>query len=442
VVPPQSTFRPRSKSLKPTRIYHPQDDERHHVCNVCRTKFTCPPPTRHELMESFTGPELASLLSVGCVIGAHTAFSKELESQFAGMPPFVRARSSYDHWMFGVYLITGVEKDGDENDRLSYPAEDDRTLDALREHLNKDKNSVGASGAAEQQQEEKDGGQGIILTLQSRQLRVVPGGSLKDVTEENLATALAELSAPAEIVFAPICPDVGEDHILAVNITRPLSAPPGVAARMECQAAIGSVTARYPDASKVVVTHYNGGPCEDEAVQKIVVPGGGGRGWTLLGPDLAAAVKLAYARSLRRHEAQGDIGGGTTVRLTGLVARPDLNGEIGISLRFNDETGRWTVRLRNGEGKNIKTSNLEPVEGADGRVLVFWGDARWSRAQLLGEIARGHWCVWDVEYETTDVLRLPPAVRHSPCAAHHLPTTTTPHSPSPTGACARPVSLI
>jgi hypothetical protein len=26
-----------------------------------------------------------------------------------------------------------------------------------------------------------------------------------------------------------------------------------------------------------------------------------------------------------------------------------------------------------------------------GLVLAFWGDARWSRAQLLGEIARGHW---------------------------------------------------
>ena len=23
--------------------------------------------------------------------------------------------------------------------------------------------------------------------------------------------------------------------------------------------------------------------------------------------------------------------------------------------------------------------------------MVFWGDARWTRAQLLGEIARGHW---------------------------------------------------
>ncbi|KAL3899965.1 MAG: hypothetical protein SGPRY_012548, partial [Prymnesium sp.] len=27
----------------------------------------------------------------------------------------------------------------------------------------------------------------------------------------------------------------------------------------------------------------------------------------------------------------------------------------------------------------------------EGRVFCFWGDAQWSRTQLLGEIARGHW---------------------------------------------------
>lgn len=49
------------------------------------------------------------------------------------------------------------------------------------------------------------------------------------------------------------------------------------------------------------------------------------------------------------------------------------------------------MRLRNGDGKQVKPENLEPLEGGGGRVLAFWGDARWSRAQLLGEIARGHW---------------------------------------------------
>ena len=49
------------------------------------------------------------------------------------------------------------------------------------------------------------------------------------------------------------------------------------------------------------------------------------------------------------------------------------------------------MRLRNGDGKQVKPENLEPMEGAGGRVFALWGDARWSRAQLLGEIARGHW---------------------------------------------------
>jgi hypothetical protein len=39
------------------------------------------PPTRHELMASFTGFELASLIEVGCIIGSHAVFDAELESQ-------------------------------------------------------------------------------------------------------------------------------------------------------------------------------------------------------------------------------------------------------------------------------------------------------------------------------------------------------------------------
>jgi putative AlgH/UPF0301 family transcriptional regulator len=55
------------------------------------------------------------------------------------------------------------------------------------------------------------------------------------------------------------------------------------------------------------------------------------------------------------------------------------------------------VRLQNGEGKSVKPGNLEAASEAEaprpgrGKVLVFWGDAQWSRAQLLGEIARGSW---------------------------------------------------
>ena len=40
---------------QPTHPMFYEDDVRHHKCNVCLGEFTCPPPTRAELMESFTG---------------------------------------------------------------------------------------------------------------------------------------------------------------------------------------------------------------------------------------------------------------------------------------------------------------------------------------------------------------------------------------------------
>lgn len=47
---------------------------------------------------------------------------------------------------------------------------------------------------------------------------------------------------------------------------------------------------------------------------------------------------------------------------------------------------------QDGEGKQLKPSNLETLyDDAAGVVHCVWGDAQWSRTQLLGEIARGHW---------------------------------------------------
>ena len=81
------------------------------------------------------------------------------------------------------------------------------------------------------------------------------------------------------------------------------------------------------------------------------------------------------------------------VLLKDLRSAAELNGELGITLKFNSDAGRWLVRLSNGEGKSVRPANLESGESGDwhGRVMAFWGDAQWSRAQLLGEIARGSW---------------------------------------------------
>ena len=141
---------------------------------------------------------------------------------------------------------------------------------------------------------------------------------------------------------------------------------------------------------------------------------------------LERALLLSLSRRSNRRfgEAQGEFGGGQIVEIIGLKSRTDLNGQFGMTARFvpsktvsensqNDTTacaGRWEVLLCNGEGVRVKPFNLRVTAHAPatltppyfsdegkqdssdpGRVLVFWGVARWTRAQLLGEIARGHW---------------------------------------------------
>lgn len=43
-------------------------------------------------------------------------------------------------------------------------------------------------------------------------------------------------------------------------------------------------------------------------------------------------------------------------------------------------------------------------------MLVFWGDAQWSRVQMLGELARGHWGL--CRASVADIIA-PPAERRA-----------------------------
>jgi hypothetical protein len=45
------------------------------------------------------------------------------------------------------------------------------------------------------------------------------------------------------------------------------------------------------------------------------------------------------------------------------------------------------------------------------RVAAFWGDARWSRTQLLGEISKGHWGL--CKASVADVVTTPPQQRYN-----------------------------
>lgn len=348
---------------QPTHPAFYDRDLRHQTCNVCKAEFTCAPPSRHELMASFTGPEIAALIDVGCIIVAHGAFSNVLAQQLEGMPIFLRPRSGYEHWIRGVYLITRVDQDdGMVSTQVTTP----EMLEKFRERL----------------------GSSLSVTLQGRRLKLAASGALDGVPADRLAEAFANLKAPCTISLESEEPvNCGDDHVVAVNLTRPTEQvpQPQVVGR-----AVAAVCSKYRGASRVRVTHFLGGPCDDDELMCCIVLGGGGRGWTVV-KDLESALELAHSRAAKRFEAQGDLCGGQTVRLTGLQACPELNGELGILLRFNDAAGRWLVRLRNGDGKQLRLANLEPLEGAGGRVFAFWGDARWSRAQLLGEIAKGDW---------------------------------------------------
>ncbi|KAK3245884.1 hypothetical protein CYMTET_44567 [Cymbomonas tetramitiformis] len=358
---------------QPTHPAFYEDDVRHHKCNVCLAAFTCPPPTRHELMESFTGPEIGSLIDEGCIIGSHDVFSEELTRQLEEMPVMMRGMSSYEHWIDGAYLITGVTEDTLDDDKpFSLPLTDQNALDALRERL-------------------QGSGEDLGITVNGRRLRIVPGGSLAGVNPREVASALRDLKAPATLCMAEPEKNSGDDHVTAVNLSRVVSLD-SVPKPLLVTSAVEAVRRKYPGADQVEISHFKGGPCDERNIVSCLVPGGARAGWTVV-PDIQEAVQLAHSRAVRRCEAQGNFGGGQTVRLTGLQARKDLNGQVGLAVKFAEASGRWTVRMQDGEGKQVRPVNLEAAEngGPNGRVMVFWGDARWSRTQLLGEIARGHW---------------------------------------------------
>ena len=96
---------------QPTHPAFYEHDERQFTCNVCNTRFSVPPPSRHELMRGFTGEELAALLDVGCLIVAEKKSSAHME-EILRHNGHIRQVQMMRHWIRGVYLIIEVEDDG------------------------------------------------------------------------------------------------------------------------------------------------------------------------------------------------------------------------------------------------------------------------------------------------------------------------------------------
>jgi len=363
---------------QPTHPAFWKDDVRHHKCNVCTATFTCPPPSRHELMTSFTGPEIAGMIDTGFVIGAHRIFSEEMNKELTEYPEVMHERLGLSHWIRGCYLIYDcIVDDGLVPLKVSLPSSID-SIDANIELEGKRYNLCDESHSE--------------LEI----VNILAGMTSPDQTSEDFVTLLQTareqklLTYPFFIIYKAEEVSCGDDHIQAVNLTKPKTP-----SELMHKQVLNARKLAGKKTNNVKVNHYIGGPCDTSSIRNCIVSGGNSRGWSNF-RTLSDALKVAASRAA--NVAQTESGceessffAGCKVEVHGLNNRADLNGELGVTLRYIKNEGRWNVRLRAGDGVQIKPVNLRKVDkgGDGGTVDVFWGDARWTRTQLLGEISRG-----------------------------------------------------
>ena len=312
-------------------------------------------------MESFTGAEIAALVREGCIIASSPAFSRDIYSRFRTLLPIEREQLSLDHWYQGVFLITAVEP---EPDQVRIPISCQGRLEGLRMQFDEDN---------------------ILQLSAEKSFRLCPEGPLAGLTDKAaLRARFLQLSAPTVLYLESTTPsNYGEDRIEAVNFVKrkTLITSEIRKAVQEAKSAVKS-SSGLKELPEVEITHYAGGPCEEETLSCCVVFRGSGRGWEVC-ETLEHA--LAYALDRQHH---GDLRSGQSVELTGLKSRSELNGQLALTLRFDTVSSRWCIRCFDGSGIKVKRENLKPVPNENGEVMCFWGNARWTRAQLLGEVAR------------------------------------------------------
>ncbi|CAE7720790.1 unnamed protein product [Symbiodinium microadriaticum] len=476
------------RSILVTQPTHPafyHEDRRMTHCSVCTQRFSCPLPSRHEMMMSFTGAELAASVQERCLICSSESWSAALRARIhAGLD---RASiSNLVHWCRGVYLIYYC---GAKQLVLSIPDEANRT--AVLQNLD-------GSGHIE---------------VQGRQYQVLSDGPLSHLPPEacrfgesseeavsapssrrgaawvravsdqahssrsrasRLFAALTSIQLPVDVTLQRIGPggDASDDSIRAVNLSNRISSddlPSAVQARMRKTMR----AARLSGSPSVQLEHYLGGPCA--AFQcHVFLPVGEPdgvlpplpSGFKLLGDlhvavgtDLVAALRaLASARGwsgwsaerpeetleegpprkVRRlgqegeaHDGDGqlrplhaddsdleeaidtedeeqsadpfDFWGGNAGELAATPPPDDSSEDEADAVSAFDAAdmvvGMAAEQILRGAADHAE-QNHEPSQPqqlereaavATRPLKVFWGEARWQRTQLLGELARGDW---------------------------------------------------
>lgn len=381
-------------------------DSRQRICNVCKTEFTCAPPTRTELMASITGPEIAALIDEGCLIASALAFSRELEQMTADYPEVLRERIVDRNWIRGVFLITKVTEER-KRETVLLRLDDGEDLRLFLEQIGDDART---------------------LQLRGRTFCVLLRGVANDASPAARREALQALQAPVTLRLRPAqAGDCGEDGVQAVNLARRIDLATARTPRRAHRKAMYTAAQEQALESGCIprfeVDHFFSGPCEDERVSAClvltqdkysVIQGSADcledgireaqrvaleqeEEMAAEGPEPSAegAAGAAAALALVRGSEERAAGEGQSADPKasesppsgGLGQAPEAGS--GKELPQTPEAGDGEEQLP--KRRRISAQGLSQPAVPPVRLYVCWGYAGWSRCQLMGEIARQSW---------------------------------------------------
>ena len=444
----------------PTHPAYWSEDTRSNVCNVCKTTFTTPPPSRLTLMSSFTGAEIAAMLSDDFLLVSHDAFSRTLREKLEQMPPGLRRICGYEHWVDGTYLITEViesEEDEREGGEGGERGVGDDSIVAVNLNGRTDLNEVvnGESRLFELVEDVRRGatmgrfnleysitGEGAVISAQVEdedEERYEPSSQSEEEAEaeENAEGTEEEPSEndEEEDEEGDDEDDEGNENengeeedgagrnrvrLVGNDAVRELLSPLGAVfsvyqrfrRRRAIDAAFEEVALeREVDVdevkSKVEVECFTGGPVDEDNVSLCLVVGGDNeRGFVKIEDGVSSAISVAFRQRVDGCETFPP---GTVVKTTDDAGREVM----GVVTRKSGDD-EWSVATALGVVRRAEKDVYVLNASTRGKVLVFWGTAQWSRAQLLGEIARGHWGL--TKMEPVDVARADDAYRRATAA--------------------------
>lgn len=342
-------------------------------CGVCLHEFRVEPLSRHDVILEIVGRDFAEMLSPGGIITSSPDLSGELESSLraratAEASPRRRSITDFVHWSRATYLVHHI---GPRQLVLAVPDEESRaaalelvgtddvfTLHGRRYHLWWTSPSLQHDGCA-------NGAHAGCGSPETQSVRV----------------ALSNATAPTQIRLEAEAADCGQDTVLALNMSRPITesdlSDASAEALREARVASGNM--------EVPIRHFFGGPCDQARCVVVMWP----TSQTSLGDPSVIPKSFRRLPSL-------DVwcGADLAAALTGLqaAARPSARSEAPARAGSQEvvdvtpEPPAAKSRRIHQEGRVSDAVAPEPLS-----LLAFWGEARWSRTQLLGEAAKGDW---------------------------------------------------